>query len=54
MELITINTTNPAYSNTIGQRVDLSYIDIKKVNYVYCKSNKFILFELNSIINYKY
>ena len=38
MELITINTTNPAYSYTIGQRVGLSYMDVKTVNYVYCKS----------------
>ncbi len=53
MRINTINTTNPAYINTIGQRVSLSYMDIKKVNYVYCKSNKSLLLELNSIINYK-
>ena len=38
MQLITINTTNPSYNKTIGQRVGLSYLDIKKANHVYCKS----------------
>ncbi len=38
MRINTINATNPAYSNTIGQRVGLSYMDVKTVNHVYCKS----------------
>jgi hypothetical protein len=51
MELITINTTNPAYSYTIGQRVGLSYMDIKKANYVYCRSNSSILFAALNFVN---
>ena len=50
MRLITINTRNPDYSNTIGQRVGLSYLYIKTVNYVYCQSKIFLLFELNSMV----
>lgn len=38
MRLVTINTSNPDYQKTIGQRVGLSYMDIKTINVIYCKS----------------
>ena len=38
MQLNTIQTNNRAYQKTIGQRVGLSYQNIKLANIVYCKS----------------
>ena len=35
----TIETRNPDYQKTIGQRLDLSFLDIKATNLAYCRSN---------------
>ena len=34
-----LETINPDYQKTIGQEDNLSFIDIKTANLVYCKSN---------------
>jgi astacin len=33
-----IDTVNPDYQKTIGQRLDLSFLDIKAANQAYCRS----------------
>ena len=39
----TVETTNPLYQRTIGQRVQLSFADIKIINLAYCASKFWII-----------
>jgi hypothetical protein len=37
---LTVQAKDPEYQRTIGQRVDLTFMDVKTANIVYCKSIK--------------